>query len=74
MVFILVKEMYKAVWVWIGDEVSEEVLEKKFPYKLFAYDPKNWAYNFGQRDLLIDHGLMVITTLLMIIVACIHFN
>eukprot|EP00339_Tiarina_fusa_P019500 CAMPEP_0117028062 /NCGR_PEP_ID=MMETSP0472-20121206/20440_1 /TAXON_ID=693140 ORGANISM="Tiarina fusus, Strain LIS" /NCGR_SAMPLE_ID=MMETSP0472 /ASSEMBLY_ACC=CAM_ASM_000603 /LENGTH=181 /DNA_ID=CAMNT_0004735451 /DNA_START=449 /DNA_END=991 /DNA_ORIENTATION=+ len=54
------KEMYKAIWVWIGDDMSEEELEQRFPYRFFdKYDDKNWATNFGERDLNIDHGLMI---------------
>merc|ERR1712137_116360 len=54
------KQMYNAIWVWIGDQLSDDELETRFPYQIFKYtkDP-NWCYNFGERDLDIDHGLMI---------------
>jgi len=55
-----VKEIYDAIWVYIGDPVGAEQLEKKFPHQFFRYmNSSGWATNFGQRDLHIDHGLMV---------------
>eukprot|EP00012_Vannella_robusta_P000637 CAMPEP_0206188882 /NCGR_PEP_ID=MMETSP0166-20121206/3850_1 /ASSEMBLY_ACC=CAM_ASM_000260 /TAXON_ID=95228 /ORGANISM="Vannella robusta, Strain DIVA3 518/3/11/1/6" /LENGTH=411 /DNA_ID=CAMNT_0053604717 /DNA_START=112 /DNA_END=1347 /DNA_ORIENTATION=+ len=54
------KEIYDAVWVWIGEELPEEELEKRFPYQIFHLaGDSNWCYNFGERDLNIDHGLMI---------------
>jgi hypothetical protein len=55
-----VKEIYRAIWVYIGDPTSPEVLEKRFPHAIFRYmNQPGWACNDGQRDLNIDHGLMV---------------
>ena len=53
-------EKYGAVWIWIGDERTEEERNQKFPDFLFNYqNDSSFVENTGCRDIDIDHGLMV---------------
>ena len=53
-------EKYGTVWIYIGDELSEEERLKKFPDFLFVHRNSSTLVETSvYRDLDIDHGLMI---------------